>query len=167
MPPIQSITTADVRAALHYDPDTGVFTWRTGHRAGKRAGGIRPVGNGHRYWTIGLHGRQYYAHRLAWFYMTGNWPADRIDHIDRDGLNNRFANLRECTHAQNLANSNARKDNTKGVKGVYRTHHRTKPYRAEIQLNGKRHHLGYFATATEASTAYQAEARRLLGDFVL
>jgi hypothetical protein len=61
---------------------------------------------------------QYLAHRVAWFYVTGKWPENQIDHRDGDGWNNRFSNLRKATHTQNLYNQKRRPGGT-GVKGIY------------------------------------------------
>ena len=67
------------------------------------------------------------------------------DHIDRNGLNNQRSNLRVVTRQQNQFNRNAKGycfDKTK------------QKFRAQIRLNGKLIHLGYFATALEAQAAY-------------
>ena len=71
--------------ALEYRPDTGQFFWRIvgGPRSiGKLAGCIKDTG----YREIGLDGKLYKAHRLAWFYVYGAWPSERLDHRygDRD-----------------------------------------------------------------------------------
>ena len=109
-----TVTAAALRAALHYNPDTGVFTWRprepesvygwwNGRYAGKPAGHLKPPGSGRaRYRAIHLYGRDYLAHRIAWLYMTGRWPSGDIDHVDGDGLNYRIANLREASRSENL-----------------------------------------------------------------
>lgn len=155
------MTQKELKKRLHYDPETGVFTWKDGRFAGKEAGGITPRGK-HKYRNISLCGKRYYAHRLAWLYMTGEWPEDRIDHADYNGLNNKFSNLRCANHAQNMANSGAR--NRLGVKGVSRI---GKRYMANITSKYKTKYLGMFDTIEEASTAYQAAARTLYGDFVM
>lgn len=75
------LTAEVLRSKLDYSPETGVFTWRV--RAGKAWPG-RVAGSpdswGHT--QIRINTRKYAAHRLAWLYMTGNWPADMLDHID-------------------------------------------------------------------------------------
>lgn len=85
-----------------------------------------------------------------------------VDHINGNGLDCRKANLRFCTHAQNMQNRKIAKHNKLGIKGVYK--HRSK-YAAEIRANGKRHYLGSFDTAELASLAYQAASKELHGEF--
>ena len=94
------LTAQRLREALHYDPETGVFTWATAVSSktvpGARAGNQHIAG----YFRIRLDGYSYKAHRLAWLYMTGAWPAECIDHINRNNSDNRFSILREATHKQ-------------------------------------------------------------------
>lgn len=113
----QTITYERLRQLVSYSPLVGVFEWR---RPGRRirqgglAGGVIPSG----YVRVCLDGRPYPAHRLAWLYMTREWPEKDIDHIDGDRSNNAFSNLRLATQAQNCANTRRNKANTSGVKGV-------------------------------------------------
>jgi hypothetical protein len=65
-----------------------------------------------------LTGVLYREHRLAWLYMTGEWPTHEIDHINGDRVDNRFCNLREATASENRWNSRKRVNNTSGYKGV-------------------------------------------------
>jgi hypothetical protein len=80
-----SLTAERLREVLDYNPETGVFTWkvRTSIRvvAGKVAGSVGKRG----YLIIGVGGRNYYAHRLAWLHMTGEWPIAVPVHLARDG----------------------------------------------------------------------------------
>jgi hypothetical protein len=120
-----NLTVERLKELLHYDPETGVFT-RKLLRGAKRAGAIAGSANWKGYICIHINGRNYRAHRLAWLYVTGNWPYAQIDHVDRDKANNKFANLREATNKQNHENlDRRRKDNTSGHRGVYWY----KPYR--------------------------------------
>lgn len=79
-----------LKERLIYDPHTGVFTWRDGRHAGKRAGGINDRG----YRRIKLRGKRYKAARLAYFYMTGAWPPALMDHRNRTRDDDRWDNLR-------------------------------------------------------------------------
>jgi hypothetical protein len=148
---------------LHYDPDAGVFQWakpRPKIRVGQRAGTLHHRG----YIYLEIDGKHCAAHRLAWFYVTGERPAKQVDHINRDKSDNRFFNLRLAEHGQNRANS--RHNNKNGFKGV--THHKwlkTKPYQAQITFQKKVIYLGCYATPEEASAAYKEAAERFHGEF--
>lgn len=87
-----------------------------------------------------------------------------VDHIDRDGLNNRRSNLRLATRAQNLQNQGLRENNTSGFKGV-NWHKLRQKWRAYIQANGKRRHLGLYSTPEDAARAYNLAAIALHGDY--
>lgn len=153
-----TITAELVRSLFIYDPKTGVFINRinrgTRAKSGKKTGKIKP----HGYVTLCIDGKEYYAHRIAWLYMTGQWPTKDIDHKDRSKTNNSWENLREATGTQNNANSSIRSNNTTGVKGVIYIASKNK-YRAKIKHNYKWKHLGYFNTIQEAAAAYTTAAK--------
>ena len=165
-----TITADRLRALIHYDPDTGVFTWlrRESGRwntryAGSVAGCDVDCGGRTRRRLIAIGSKQLKAHRLAWLYMTGEWPVHEIDHIDGDALNNRWSNLRQATHQQNRSNNAAYLSNKLGVRGV--TRHANGRYRAVIDPNGKRVHLGYFTDLEDARRARLDAERRYFGEF--
>lgn len=156
---------ARVRELLSYDPTSGVFRWRQsrgrfGNRA--KAGDIAGATGQRGVKRICLDWKVYLAHRLAWVYMTGAWPAGGIDHINGNPSDNRWANLRPADQSQNSANARKRSDNTVGLKGV--SAQRGK-YRASIVKNGRQKFLGYFATPEEAHAAYVAAARNTFGEY--
>jgi len=99
LPPIDRL-----RALLDFDPDTGVLTWteaRGGQQRGQVAGGLEWSG----YWRISVEGRKVLAHRVCYALGTGTDPYPyELDHINRDRGDNRLANLRPATHAQQQAN---------------------------------------------------------------
>jgi hypothetical protein len=159
-PAAQLITHARLLEIVHYDPLTGVFTWKANRRSGRvgeRCGWIGAFG----YWRLCLDNREYSAARVAWFYMTGSWPHEETDHINRVRSDDRFANLREATRSQNGANCRGRRE---GLKGAY--FHRTKKkWKAQIGICGKHFHIGYFDTEREAHEAFVNASRKLRGEF--
>jgi putative intracellular protease/amidase len=161
------LTAERLREILAYEPETGVFTWRINAgprgrgRPGHRAGGSR---GGRGRLAIRIAGRNYASHRLAWLHVTGAWPAEHIDHINGDPSDNRFANLREATHAENMRNSKRNLRNTSGVKGV-RWHKRDRRWEAYITVDGRVIYLGSSKTAEDAHAAYAAAAREFHGEF--
>jgi hypothetical protein len=164
------VTPEQLKSQLHYDPKTGSWTWlvrRGGRRRDGRAGWLirnKSTGGGHRY--IHVNGRSYMSSHLAWLYMTGKWPVHEIDHRNGIGWDDRFENLREATHSQNLLNQRSfRKNNSSGLKGVSRNNSKASPWRTSIFIAGNRKHLGCFASAVEAYQAYKAASLELCGEF--
>lgn len=168
--------TADfVRQILNYDPETGIFIWKirkirfgnehadrifNGHFGGNAAGSIAPEG----YVVIGVQGKVYRAHRLAWLYMTGEWPDRDIDHINGDKSDNRIANLRSATKIENKRNRRRNTDNTSGCKGVS-WHKRDQKWYARIMVDGKSKSLGYYKSLQSAHAAYCAASQKYHGEF--
>jgi hypothetical protein len=147
---------------LRYYPETGVFKWRS-YRGG-RAHPDRSPGTIDRagYRIINIDGKHYYASRLAFFYVYGRWPSREIDHINRNTADDRIENLREASRVENMSNTNLRKGNKSGFRGVVKVKNR---WWATIKVGGKSHFLGSFQTPEEASKRYQAEAQCLRGSF--
>jgi hypothetical protein len=148
---------------LKYQADTGTFFWRVDTKntsAGDIAGSRQSRG----YWHVKINRRLYMAHRLAWLYVTGDWPLAHIDHINGDRSDNRFANLRIGTNAENVRNSKMRSNNKCGYKGV---HYKKaiKKFVAQISADGRVYHLGVFKTAAEAHAAYWKAAQERFGKF--
>lgn len=154
-----------LREQLDYNPETGKFFWRIS-RSGVRAIGSEAGCKSSRtgYVLIGVGGRLYLAHRLAWLMATGKWPDRNIDHINRNKSDNRIANLRQADQQQNIANSPARICSKSGVKGVSWCKS-TQMWRATITVNGKQRTLGRYAGIEDAAAAYQQEAIRAFGEF--
>lgn len=159
-----SITQDELKEWLRYDPVTGVFTRLKGGRWNRDAGTQAGTRSKNWYVKIYLLGTFYHAHRLAWFYMTGNWPEGEIDHINREKSDNRWANLREATASQNLLNKLAQTNSGTGIRGVhyYKSRNQWVPY---INENGKLRRLGYYATLEEAQRVREEAAMRLHGAF--
>lgn len=151
------ITQSELHRLLSYDPDTGVFVWRVSasYRVmpGQQAGTISHKG----YIKIQCRTKMYLAHRLAWLYMTGEWPPAQIDHINRQKGDNRFANLRAVSASQNVRNTGIRSDNTSGYKGVSFWAHQGK-WASQLRVADKNHLLGMFETPEAAHNRYRQEA---------
>jgi hypothetical protein len=158
------ITQAKLKKVLDYNPKTGVFTWltelNTRVMAGDKAGSVGK--NGYRRIAIG--GRTYPAHRLAFLYMTGEWPPSQVDHKNGKPSDNRWRNLRAATPTENTRNKRVQKNNATGVKGVY-FHKGNRRYFAKIHVDGKHIHLGAFRCQTAAHLAYCRAAKLHFGEF--
>ena len=169
----------NITKLLDYDPKTGIFVWltrpvrsvyeRTDHTwntryAGKLAGCVVRWGDRLRYLSICINGKRYQAHRLAYLYMTGEFPPDQIDHKDCNGLNNRWSNLRRANASQNGGNSGIRVNNTSGFKGVSFDKSRRR-YIAHIRVYGNLKYLGRFDTPKAAHIAYVEAAKKHFGEF--
>ena len=152
-----TLTQPRLHELLRYDPVTGDFFWRvqTNPRAlvGMHAG-ANSISFGYR--QINVDKRTYKAHNLVWLYFHGAFPTNVIDHINGNRLDNRIENLRDVTRQQNSWNLQKAKRNSKsGYLGVCWRPTRN-AWKAEIRIDGKKVWLGHFATAEEASAAYQA-----------
>lgn len=117
-----------------------------------------------RYLRIQMFGYQYYAHRLAWLYMTNEWPKGQIDHINNNGSDNRWCNLRVVTSQQNKLNRPKQSNNKSGWKGVH-WHKAMKKWEVEIKSNGERIILGYFVDSKEAALVYNKAAMKYHGEY--
>ena len=157
------LTATEVRRLLRYESETGTFFWRVDTKntlAGDVAGSRQSRG----YWHIGIKNHLYMAHRLAWLYVTGEWPDGHIDHINGNRSDNRFVNLRIATNSENARNSRRRINNACGYKGVHYKK-RLNKFVAQINVKGRVHHLGVFPTAAEAHAAYCKAAKEYFGEF--
>lgn len=156
---MKELTADRLRELLDYCPDTGVFTWRV--RAAKcvKVGDVAGRFDAYGYWRIQIDGRKHLAHRLAWLYTTGEFPPDQIDHINGDRSDNRIANLRAATDAENK--HNRRKPNSNTTSGYLGVSPRYGKFRAQIWLDGKGKHIGSFGSPEEAHAAYLKAKREL------
>lgn len=162
MMPSEPIPIDECRKLFRYDPETGQIHRLTVH-------GRFPAGT-----ECGTHKKDYLYvqygkkvilfHRLAWALHYGEWPKLTIDHINLDRFDNRIANLRQATVAQNIRNRPMQKNNKTGFKGVCR-HKKSGKYSAKIVYEAVRYHLGQFDTAEAAFAAYMNKAAELHGEF--
>lgn len=152
-----NFTVEQLKTVIRYEPDTGCFfsvVRRGKQQANTRCGGFHS--NGYR--LISVFNVRVWEHRLAWFYTTGSWPKNHIDHINGNPSDNRICNLRDVTRSINLQNRhNATKSNKSGFLGVIARGNR---WRSRIKVEGKDVYIGTFDTKEKAHQAY-IEAKRI------
>ena len=116
------LTQEYLKEILEYNPETGMFIWKIekARRVATNdiAGTKWKNHNGTSYLHISIDYNKYRAHRLAWLYMTGEFPVNQVDHKDGNGLNNKWDNIRSVSQSENMKNLPLRKDNKSGVCGV-------------------------------------------------
>lgn len=155
----KTLTAHRLKEVFDYDRATGVFIRRIRTAQRVRAGELAGCINSRGCLSMRVDGKLYLAHRLAWLYVTGEWPTQHIDHRDGNPSNNAFANLRDVApliNAQNIRR--ARVDSSIGLIGVGRSGSK---FRADIQANRKTRYLGTFDTAEAAHQAYLSAKREL------
>ena len=154
------LTIERLREAMYYDPQTGIFVWKIkpnrrisiGNEAGTQLRGYK---------MIRLDGAHYACARVAYLYMTGEWPSGEMDHYDGNPLNNRCGNLRNVTRSENAQNQRrAHRGSTVEYLGVSLNKKHT-AYRARIFLDGKETGLGEYDSPILAHTAYVKAKRKL------
>jgi hypothetical protein len=161
-----------LKLIMEYDPDSGTMRWLVSRSwqspAGKEAGRLRSDGYRH----VKIDSKMYLIHRLIWLYITGRFPLDHIDHINRDRSDNRISNLRECSRSQNGANRPNQVNNAAKTKGVYlanwgggKTKWKAQIYITDDDGKKKMFYLGGFDTKEAAHAAYCAKAVELFGEF--
>ena len=161
-----------LRRFLTYQPESGCFFWNVESRSGFQQSVINhmpgdeagtPRKSDGRI-VIRIDGRTYLRYRLAWLWMTGQWPIREIDHVDGDPANDRISNLREASRGLNQQNIRRPIKTKKSSKylGVFANKKgRAAPWRAAIGDRGRQIHLGAFMTEEEAHEAYLSAKRRL------
>ena len=87
-----------------------------------------------------------------------------IDHISGNKLDNRRANLRLCTHQENMFNQRIRTTNSSGYTGVS-YHKSAKSYEAYINFCGRKRYLGLYHSAEEAAMARDHAALEVHGEY--
>lgn len=158
------ITLKQIKERLDYNPITGILTWKSvirysNRRIGQQAGSI----NVHGYRQIALLGKTRKATNLIWYMQTGVCPTKEIDHKNRIKSDDRWENLREVTRAQNQANIGIRINNTSGYKGIH--YCGNNKWRATLQYNKKKVHIGYFDNKKTAARHYRKAAKKYYGEY--
>jgi hypothetical protein len=155
-----------LKGRIHYDRETGVFTWldvkvNAKRARNKRAGCINVEGYVQIGFRLGGKGYALFAHRLAWLYEYGEFPSGSLDHINHNKTDNRVTNLRIATNRENCRNQSMSSNNTTGHTGVTFRKASNKYY-AHIRVNYKQKHLGCFENIEDAAKAVK-EARAHYG----
>lgn len=162
--PKAALTTQRVRELLDYDPQSGLFRWRNPQSNRVKKGSIAGKIGNRGYHRIGIDGRRYLAHRLAWLWLYGFDPQGDVDHINGVRNDNRIANLRIATRSQNLWNSRRPCNNTSGFKGVSFDKNRRR-WQVHIRVAGRIIFLGCFSSPEEGHAAYASAAQKFFGEF--
>jgi len=147
---MSKITQKELKEVLHYDKDSGVFTWKVSRGTAKKgsiAGSISAKG----YMQIRYKKNQLLGHRIAWLYEYGYVPKI-IDHINQVRSDNRIDNLREVSKSGNSRNCTKSSINTSGVTGVHWDKSKSR-WRACMRIDGKLLHFGYHAEFSDAVNA--------------
>lgn len=154
------LTQDRLQELLSYNPDSGLFTWLVPVSRRIKVGGIAGSPSSGGYVRIHIDGKKYKAHRLAWLYTSGKWPAECIDHINGIRNDNRMLNLREATNSENKQNLRVANVNNKtGLLGV--SYRKSGKFIARITINGARIDIGNFNNAEEAHQAYLRKKQEL------
>lgn len=165
--PLPPEVISSMKETFRYEPETGHIIrlkaddYHRSHLIGKPCG---CVSNTTGYVMMTHHKRTYLAHRVAFVLMTGEWPISYVDHINRCKTDNRWENLRLCSHAQSSTNISLPKNNHSGARGVYFYPGRNR-WVSFLSVGGKRIWLGSFLTQQEAIAARIAGGERHHGEF--
>lgn len=172
-----------LRDLLRYDPETGRLFWRqrwpeifaSGGSGGQKGACARwnaQHAGQETFLSVGKHGYKqacifdfpYLAHRVIWAMQTGSWPEAEVDHRNCTKTDNRWKNLRAASTGQNQHNKMRQSNSTTRVKGVHFRKDRQK-WHAQITVDWKKVHVGYFATKEEAAAARAKMVSELHGEF--
>ena len=151
------ISAKELQESLHYNSGTGEFVWKTRPSTRVKIGDIAGTKTVYGYTQIRFKNRFYKAHRLAWLYVTGNWPDNEIDHINGVRDDNKWKNLRDVTAAMNRQNQRVSRS-TSGFFGVTKYYNK---YTAKIGHQNKTIYIGTYDTAESAYRAYLEVKRRI------
>lgn len=154
------ITQERLKSLLTYDPDTGAITNKVTRNARALQGALAGCKTTSGYIALQIDGKKYQAHRLIWLYMTGEWPSDEIDHINRVRDDNRWVNLRVVSRKQNSWNTGAHAKSRSGVKGVAYVARYDK-WQVQMRVDGRTHYVGVYNTIDEAAKARRDAEKRL------
>ena len=164
----REMTQGRLREILHYNKRTGIMTWIAAPKyhprmLGKVAGSARLSRNGKYYVRVKVDGGNYALSRLAFLWVTGNWPKDQIDHRNGDSLDNRWGNLREATQMENCWNHKTRAKNSSTPMGIRKLP--SGKFQCRITKNKVPHCIGTFSTLDAAVLVYTKKRKEFFGEF--
>ena len=145
------LTQERVKELFDYNPETGDLIRKIRVSSNTEVGDIVSCKD-KGYIKVWIDGVRYQAHRVVWFWMTGEWPKSEIDHENHIKDDNRWKNLKPATRRENSKNHKLRIDNTSGICGVY-WHKQSGKWAAYIKVNGERKYLGTFDDIEDAVAA--------------
>lgn len=150
--------TIDWHDCFRCDAGTGLLYWRISPSQRVKVGDVAGTINSRGYMHVQFRGEKYLAHRIIWDMLRPGPPlkhSEEIDHIDHDKLNNRISNLRVIPHIENCRNRSVNKNNISGVLGVS-FHRQTGKWAVQINVKGRRKHIGLFDSIETAASARKA-----------
>jgi len=151
-----------VKDRLIYNKETGEFIWSYDNPAHPRLNGTIAGAESEGYRVIKINGSAFRSHRLAWFIVTGEQP-NVIDHINGNGLDNRFCNLRNTTHDKNMLN-HSKTTNKSGLPCGVREISKGR-FQARLTYQREMHYLGVYDTPDEAYSKVSELKNKLFGEF--
>ena len=154
------ITQERLKELVSYDPETGVFVWLQDNGTKAKAGDIAGRVDFYGYIKIHADGCSYSAHRLAWLYMTGQFPKMNVDHKNGDRSDNRIANLRDVPQQINCQNHRKQNGQKKELIGAC-FDKATGKFKAQIMHKGVNFHIGRVDTEELAHSAYVEKKREI------
>lgn len=156
------LTHTELKTLLQYDPLTGKWLRLYASRGTSHKGWFSGSPDRRGYLRLELKGKTYKSHRLAWLYMTGDWPSQYIDHINQNKSDNTFSNLRDVSLSINQLNKKKYSlEKTSSFVGV-NFKKKLNKWRACITYKYHVYHLGYFNTELEAHYAYENKLQSIL-----
>lgn len=157
-------TAEELRKLFLYDPESGILRWRVSPAYHIPVGAVAGS-ESHGYLNVSIALVSHPVHVIAWAVHKGEWPSGFLDHINGDRSDNKIANLRVVTQAQNTWNRKISKRNSSGVTGV-KFRKDAQKWVADILHNGEHQFLGYFEDFESAKQARLARERELRGEFM-
>lgn len=157
---MNGLTRERLHEALTYSSETGLFKWLVRPSKNVRIGAVAGCLTTSGYVLIGVDGEDFLAHRLAYFYMYGMWPAHHLDHVNGIRSDNRAVNIREASNQENMQNLRVSPAGAKHHLLGASPNRKGNAFRSFIKVNGRQIYLGTYPTAELAHVAY-VQAKRV------